>query len=179
MSTFSVYDVAVPVLTRGLQTFGHVLNKAEAYAKANGTDADAVYPSARLIADQLPLVFQVQNATKTVRNYVIHLTGEDIAPFEDNEKTIADLHARIQAALALLKKVTPDVASKRAVSETATFNPSGSSPVTISVKDAVIFQAIPNFIFHLTTGYSILRAQGVPVGKADFIANFVGVPGFE
>lgn len=179
MSTFSVYDVAVPVLTRGLQTFDHVLHKAEAHAKANGIDADAVYPSARLVADQQPLVFQVQNATKTVRNYVIHLTGEDIAPFEDNEKTFADLHARIQAGLALLKKVTPAVANERAESQSATFNPSGSHPVTLKVKDAVLFQAVPNFIFHLTTGYSILRAQGVPVGKADFIANFVGAPGFE
>lgn len=50
--------------------------------------------------------------------------------------------------------------------------------MTLKVKDAVLFQAIPNFVFHLTTGYSILRAKGVPVGKTDFIANFVGVPGF-
>ena len=51
--------------------------------------------------------------------------------------------------------------------------------MSIKVKDAVIFQGIPNFIFHLSTGYSILRAKGVPVGKADFIANFLGIPGFE
>ncbi|KIH90982.1 helix-turn-helix-domain containing protein type [Sporothrix brasiliensis 5110] len=179
MSTFSTYDIAVPVLTRGLQTFDHILHKAEAHAKANGIDADSVYPSARLVVDQNPLVFQVQNATKTVRNYVIHLTGEDIAPFVDNEKTIADLHTRIKAGLALLKKVTPDVANGRAESQSATFNPSGSHPVTLKVKDAVLLQALPNFLFHLTTGYSILRAQGVPVGKADFISNFIGVPGFE
>ncbi|CAK7210584.1 hypothetical protein SBRCBS47491_000822 [Sporothrix bragantina] len=179
MSTFTTYELAVPVLTRGLLTFDHILRKAEAYAKANGIDADAVYPSARLVADQLPLVFQVQNATKTVRNYVITLTGEDIPTFEDNEKTIADLHARIQSALALLKKLTPDVANERGDSQSSTFSPSGSHPVTLKAKDAVLFQAIPNFIFHLTTGYSILRAQGVPVGKADFIANFIGVPGFE
>ncbi|CAK7223875.1 hypothetical protein SEUCBS140593_005381 [Sporothrix eucalyptigena] len=179
MSTFTTYDLAVPVLTRGLLTFDHILHKAEAHAKANGIDADAVYPTARLIIDQHPLIFQVQNATKTVRNYVITLTGEDIPAFEDDEKTIADLHTRIQQALALLKKVTPEVANKRAETESSTFNPSGSHPVTLKAKDAVVFQGVPNFIFHLTTGYSILRAQGIPVGKADFIANFIGVPGYE
>lgn len=120
-ASFSTYDVAVPVLTRGLQTFDHVLRKAEAYAKANGLDADAVFPQARLVEDQNPLVFQVQNATKTIRNYVIHLTGDTtIAPFEDKEATFADLHSRIKAAQALLQKVTPDVANERGESQTVT-----------------------------------------------------------
>ncbi|OAA60213.1 helix-turn-helix-domain containing protein type [Niveomyces insectorum RCEF 264] len=179
IASFSTYDVAVPVLTRGLQTLDHVLHKAEAYAKEKGLEVDAVFPQARLIEDQNPLVFQVQNATKTVRNYVNHLTGQEVAAFEDNEKTFADLHARIQVALELLKKVTPDVANSRGESQSTTFNPSGTYPVTLKVKEAVLFQGIPNFIFHLTTAYSILRAKGVPVGKADFIANFLDIPGFE
>ena len=119
MSTYSAYDVAVPVFTRGLKTFDHVLNKAEAYAKEKGIDANADFVQARLIEDQLPLVFQVQVASKTVRNYVVHLTGEEVPVFDDNEKTFADLHARIKATLELLEKVTPEVANKRAESESA------------------------------------------------------------
>lgn len=113
MSGLSLYDLVIPTFTKGLKTFDHVLIKAEEYAKKNGIDADAEFPEARLVADQLPLTFQVQNVTKNVATTLSRLTGTEAATFDNKEKTIADLHARIQATLALLEKVDPAVVNSR------------------------------------------------------------------
>ncbi|WDK22962.1 hypothetical protein CGRA01v4_14253 [Colletotrichum graminicola] len=104
MSSITVYDAVIPLFINGLKTFDHILSKAEEYAKANNIDANT-YPEARLVEDQLPLTFQVQNATKTVKTNVGRLTGVELEPFENKEKTIEDLHKRIEEALDLLSKV--------------------------------------------------------------------------
>jgi hypothetical protein len=114
MSGIALYDVAVPTFTKGLKTFDHILRKAEAFARENGDDPNAVFAEARLIEDQLPLIFQVQNATRTVRINVDRLTGVESKPFEDTEKTFEDLHARIQAARELLATIDADIANSRA-----------------------------------------------------------------
>ena len=105
MATVSVYDVVILTLTKGLQTFEHILKKAEEYAKEKGQDANAVFPQARLIEDQNPLTFQVQNATKTVALTISRLTGSELHTWENNEKTLEDLHKRISDSLQLLKSV--------------------------------------------------------------------------
>jgi hypothetical protein len=106
MSGTTLDDVVIPLLTKGLKTFDHIITKAEEYAKAKGIDANS-FLEARLIDDQNPLVFQLQNATKTVKITLGRLTGVQSAPFEDKEKTIEDLHKRIHEALELLKSVKP------------------------------------------------------------------------
>ncbi len=113
MSTTTLYNVAIPIFTRGLKAFDHILTKAEEFAAEKGLVADAVFPGARLVEDQQPLVFQVQNATRTIRANVDRLTGVETEPFEDTEKTFADLHRRIRAARELLDTVDPDVANSR------------------------------------------------------------------
>jgi hypothetical protein len=105
MSGTILDDVVVPTFTNGLKTLDHIITKAEEYAKAKGIDADAVFPGARLIEDQNPFIFQVQNATKTVKVTLGRLTGVDSTPFEDNQVTIADLHKRVQEAIELLSSV--------------------------------------------------------------------------
>ncbi|KAF5700371.1 hypothetical protein FGLOB1_10835 [Fusarium globosum] len=109
----SLYDLIIPTFIKGLQTFDHVLTKAEQYAKEKGLNADEVFPQARLVDDQLPLVFQVQTATKAVQTTIGRLTGVEPTFFEDNEKTIADLHARIQKALEAVKSVKPEDVNSR------------------------------------------------------------------
>ena len=114
MSGITLYDVAVPTFTKGLKTLGHILDKAEEFAAEEGLDANAVFPSARLIEDQKPLVFQFQNATKTIRANVDRLTGVETTPFENTETTFEDIRARLDATLELLKTVEPSVANSRA-----------------------------------------------------------------
>ncbi|KAK3379688.1 helix-turn-helix-domain-containing protein type [Lasiosphaeria ovina] len=173
--TISIYDVAVPTFTNGLRALAHILRQAEAFAEREGLDVDSAFAQARLVADQNPLIFQVQNATKTVRANVDRLAAGGAAsePFADTEQTFADLHARIRAALDLVRGVEPAVANARA-GEVVGLS-AGGKPVQLTVQQAVLGHGIPNFIFHITTAYSILRANGVPLGKADFISSFVGL----
>jgi len=103
-----VYDVVITTFINGLKTFDHILSKAEEYAVEKGLDVNTVFAEARLIQDQNPLTFQVQNATKVVKLSVGRLTGVELEPFSDKEKTIEDLHKRIQDTLQLLKSIKPD-----------------------------------------------------------------------
>jgi hypothetical protein len=113
MSEITLYEYAIPVFTRGLKTLDHILDRAEDFAKEKGLDVDAVFPGARLIEDQNPLVFQIQNATKAIKVNHDRLIGVDSEPFESKEKTFADLHARIQAARQLLETIDRGVANSR------------------------------------------------------------------
>ncbi|KAF5638148.1 hypothetical protein F25303_7785 [Fusarium sp. NRRL 25303] len=167
----SLYDLIIPTFIKGLQTFDHVLTKAEQYAKEKGLDADEVFPQARLIDDQLPLVFQVQTATKAVQTTIGRLTGVEPTFFEDNEKTIADLHARIQKALEAVKSVKPEDVNSR--EDVKVELPRPDRILHLTVKEATLYHGQTNFFFHIVTGYSILRAQGVPIGKADYLGSFL------
>ena len=126
MSQISIYDVVIPTFTGGLKTLDHILTKAQEFAKEKGLDADAVYPTARLIDDQLPLIFQVQNATRTVKTSIDRLTGRDSAPFENTEKTFDDLHARVRAALEFAEAASADE-----------LNAGGDRTISLSVKNSV------------------------------------------
>lgn len=101
----SLYETVVPLFQSGLQTYDHILAQAEAYAKEKGVDVDATFFNARLVEDQLPLSFQVQNTTSLVQINVGRLIGEDITPFDKDEKTVADLRKRVQKTLEFLKGV--------------------------------------------------------------------------
>ncbi|KAG4291901.1 hypothetical protein FPRO06_13154 [Fusarium proliferatum] len=167
----SLYDLIIPTFIKGLQTFDHVLTKAEQYAKEKGLNADEVFPQARLVDDQLPLVFQVQTATKAVQTTIGRLTGVEPTFFEDNEKTIADLHARIQKALEAVKSVKPEDVNSR--EDVQVELPRPDRILHLTVKEATLYHGQTNFFFHIVTGYSILRAQGVPIGKADYLGSFL------
>ncbi|KAG5812438.1 hypothetical protein H9Q74_010741 [Fusarium xylarioides] len=167
----SLYDLIIPTFIKGLQTFDHVLTKAEQYAKEKGLNADEVFPQARLVDDQQPLVFQVQTATRAVQTTIGRLTGVEPAFFEDNEETIADLHARIQKALEAVKSVKPEDVNSR--EDVKVELPRPDRTLHITVKEATLYHGQTNFFFHIATGYSILRSKGVPIGKADYLGSFL------
>lgn len=102
-ATMSLYETVVPLFVSGLETYDHILEQAEAYAKEKGLDVDATFFNARLVDDQLPLSFQVQNTTSLAQINLGRLIGEDITPFEKDEKTVADLRKRVQKTLEFLK----------------------------------------------------------------------------
>jgi hypothetical protein len=112
MSGTILYDVVIPTFTKGLKTLDHILTKAEEYSKVQGLDVNALV-QARLIEDQLPFIFQVQNTTKTFNTTLGRLTGVESQPFEDKEKTFEDLHKRVQEALDLLVSVKHDAAQSQ------------------------------------------------------------------
>lgn len=101
----SVYETVAPLFISGLETYDHVLAQVEAYAQEKGLDVDETFFEARLIDDMLPLKFQVQNTSSLAQINIGRLIGEDITPFEKDEKTIADLRKRVQKTLEFLKGI--------------------------------------------------------------------------
>ncbi|KAH7133159.1 hypothetical protein B0J13DRAFT_587516 [Dactylonectria estremocensis] len=173
MTGLPLYDAVVPTLIRGLQSFDHVLTRAEEYAKEKGQDVNE-FTQARLVEDQLPFAFQVQNASKAAQVAAGRLTGTEPTFFENNEKTFEDLRKRIQKTLDELKALDPAAINARAGEQVDLLIPWAGTTQKVPVEQAVLTHNFPNFYFHLTTGYSILRAKGVPLGKRDFLESFLG-----
>ena len=166
--TISIYDQLVPVFTQMLESLDKVLSKAEADAAARKIDPQ-VFVNGRLAPDMLPLVRQVQIMTDQAKGGASRLAGQESPKWADDEATFADLHARVAKTIAHLKSFKPaqfDGAETRAIElkfPNATFNFTG--------KDYFLKFVVPNFYFHYTTAYAILRHNGVQIGKADFIGG--------
>jgi hypothetical protein len=164
----SIYDQFVPVFSHMLQALDKVLGKAEADAAARKIDLE-VFVNARLAPDMLPLTRQIQILTDQAKGCASRLAGQDPPKWADDERTFADLHARVAKTIAHLKSFKPEQfegAEKRAIEikfPNATFNFTG--------KDYLLNFVIPNFYFHYTTAYAILRHNGVPIGKGDFLGS--------
>jgi hypothetical protein len=141
------------------------LGLASEYAKSRNFDA-GVFPTLRLAPDQFPLARQVQTACDTVKLAVAYLTGKPAQAQEDNETSIEQLQARVRSIVALLDGLTAadfDGAATRVVSQ-----PRWKGE-WMTGEDYFIQHAVPNFYFHLTTAYAILRHNGVAVGKRDYL----------
>ncbi|KAK3322931.1 hypothetical protein B0H66DRAFT_555517 [Apodospora peruviana] len=172
MSNLTLSELVIETFTKGLGSLTQILQKAEEHAKATGIDADAVYPSARLVDDMLPLTFQVQIATRTVLKVLTRLQGGDATiDWEDDEKTFADLYKRIDKAREVILSADKGVIDGRQLEIVEV--PAGPQVLKLTGKDSVLNQGIPNFYFHLQTAFAILRARGVPIGKWDYIGSYL------
>lgn len=164
----TIYDQLVPVFSQMLSALDKVLTKAEADAAARKIDLE-VFTNGRLAPDMLPLTRQIQIMTDQAKGGASRLAGQEPPKWADDEKTFADLHARVAKTLAHLKTFKPehfDGAETRSIElkfPNATFNFTG--------KDYLLGFVIPNFYFHYTTAYAILRHNGVPIGKGDFLGS--------
>lgn len=167
--SISMYRLTVPMFQRGLITLKNYLDKAEAFAKEKGIDPTELV-SARLYADMLPLSGQYQRATDSAKLAIARLTGTDAPKFEDNETTIAELRERLAKTENYLAGISPDALegteSRNVVIKT------GGKEVTFRGDEYVATFALPNFYFHVTTAHAILRNQGAPVGKMDYLGRF-------
>jgi len=164
----SMYQVSVPVFTRMLNNLAAVLDKGAAHAEARKIDP-LVLINARLYPDMLPLVKQVQIASDGAKGAAARLAGQEAPKYEDAETTFADLKARIQKTISYLNTFKPEQ-----------IDGSEEKTITLQIRgNAVPFQglayllnhATPNFYFHVTTAYDILRHNGVEIGKADYLGT--------
>ena len=143
------------------------LNTTSEHAKSRNFDPD-VFPTLRLAPDQFPLTRQVQICCDTVKLAVAYLTGQPAQPQEDNETTLEQLQARVRSIIALLdglKSQDLEGAATRSVSQ-----PRWKGE-WMTGEDYFIQHAVPNFYFHLTTAYAILRHNGVSIGKRDYLGT--------
>jgi hypothetical protein len=164
--TLSVYDMTVPVFTRMLKNLLAILDKAEADAVERKYATD-VLVAARLAPDMIPLRGQIMIATDHVKGCVCRLSGQPIPSWPDEENSFPELRARIQKALDLLSTVTPE-ALAGSEDRTVTLK-LGGNDVELRGLDYLTQRALPNFFFHVTTAYAILRHNGIAIGKRDYI----------
>lgn len=164
----SMYDVSIPALVRGLNNLSAVLDKSDAHARAQGIDP-AELVRARLRDDMYALDAQVQRASDTAKGCGARLAGIEVPSFVDTETTFAELRARIGKTIDFLKTIQP---AQLDGSESRTIElPLRDGVMTFDGKSYLVGFALPNFYFHTTTAYDILRHKGVPLGKMDYLGG--------
>ncbi len=170
--SLSLYQCSVPVYERGLNAFLGVLDKAEEHALARKFDP-ANYLAIKLSPDMFPLARQIQSFCDHAKNSSFRLAGKEPPVKEDNETTIAELRQRIQATLDMLKSIDPKAMEGGETREIVI--PAGAAKLKADGANYLLHFAMPNFYFHLTTAYDILRAGGVEIGKRNFIGAVPGM----
>ena len=165
---FSISRASIPVFEIGLNALSANLDKAAAFATAKKIDS-AVLVNARLAPDMFPLSRQIQIATDQAKNGSARLAGVEAPKYEDNETTIDQLKARITKTLAYIK--TLDARQIDGAADREINFPVGPNKGQMKGGDYLNHFVLPNFYFHITTAYDILRHCGVEVGKRDFLGS--------
>lgn len=164
----SLYSETKAQFIHGLVSLSAVLEKSAAWAKEQSTDESALL-EAKLAEDMFPLKRQVQVTCDMSKRAIARLANVDAPAMEDNESTFAQLHERIAATVAFLKSV-----------QDSQLDGDDARPIMVQAREhqlhftasSYVFQfAMPNFYFHSTTAYAILRQAGVPLGKVDFLGK--------
>jgi hypothetical protein len=165
----SMYAASVPLFQHMLRNLVHILDKGEANAQARKFDP-AVLANFRLAPDMLPFTRQVLIACDAAKLAVARISGVEAPKFDDKEATFPELKARIEKTLDYLGSV-PAVALDGTEAKEITFPVGREATRTMTAQDYLTTWALPNFFFHVTTAYAILRHNGVDLGKADYLAG--------
>jgi len=165
---FSIYDASIPPMIRSFENLSKILDKAVAQSKGEDKDANALL-DARLAPDMHPLTRQIQIASDSAKGCAARLAGVEPPSFPDTEQTFADLQARIAKTIDYLKSIKPGQLTD-AESRTVTIK-SPQRTFEFSGRDFLTGFALPNFYFHVTTAYALLRHKGIAIGKMDFLGD--------
>lgn len=168
--SISMYAASIPVFRQMLNSLNEILNKAEAHATGKKIDPNALL-QARLFPDMFPLTRQVQIATDFAKGVTARLAGVDVPAYEDTEQSFADLHARITKTLAFIDSIKPvqvDGSEEREV----TIQAGTPREKKFAGQAYLLHYGLPQFFFHVTAAYSILRHNGIEIGKRDYIGTF-------
>lgn len=165
----SMSSASLPIFRATLGNLDHILDKGLAHAQARKFDPQ-VLCNARLAPDMLPLARQVLIACDTAKNGVARIGGLQAPKFEDTESTFEELKARIAKTLDWLQTV-PAGALDGTEDKDVTFPVGREATRTMKAEAYLKHHVLPNFFFHVTTAYAILRHNGVDLGKADYLAG--------
>ena len=168
--SISMYTASVPVFKQLLNALNDVLAKAEAHATAKSIAPDVLL-QARLFPDMFALRQQVQIATDFAKGVSARLAGVEVPAYEDNEQSFADLHARIAKTLAFIDGLRPEQIDGSEQREIV-LRPGTPKEKKLSGQTYLLHYGLPQFFFHVTTAYAILRHNGVEVGKRDFMGAY-------
>jgi len=164
--SFSVYDASIAPMIRGLNNLSKILDKAAAQAKSEDRDLNSLL-EARLAPDMFAFTRQVQVVSDTAKGCAARLSGSEPPSFPDEEKSFPELQQRIGKTVEYLKSFRPEQ-FEGAEARTVTLKfPNGA--MTFTGADYLTGFAIPNFYFHVTAAYAILRHEGIAIGKMDYL----------
>ena len=164
----SMYQASIPQFTKMLTNLSNILKKGEEFASAKGIDGKVLVEGS-LAPDMFPLSKQVQIACDQVKNGMARLAGVEPPKFEDNETTFAQLQDRIAKTIAFANSLKP-----------AQIDGTEAKEIKFSIKEwsfefvgeqYLLTWIVPNFYFHITTAYAILRHNGVEIGKMDYLGG--------
>ena len=168
--TISLYDASVPVFQQMLNALSDVLKKAEAHAAEKNIDPNA-FLQARLFPDMFPLVRQVQIAVDFAKGVSSRLAEVEVPKYDDTETTFAELQALLSKVLAYIGEFTPEQINGKEGIEIVT-RPGTPKEKRFSGQAYLLTYGLPQFFFHVTTTYALLRHNGVEVGKRDYMGAF-------
>jgi hypothetical protein len=166
--SISMYEASIPTFLHTLRNLKTFLEKGIAHAEARKYDPNLL-AATRLAPDMLPLTRQIQIASDAAKGAAARLTGVDPPKFEDNETTLADLIARVDKTIDYLQGFKPEQfegSEKRTITI-----PTPRQTFTFPGLLFLRHWALPNFFFHVTTAYNLLRHNGVELGKADYLGR--------
>ncbi len=166
--TISMYQASVPRFVNILGNLSNILDKAQTHVDAKKLDT-ATLTTYRLFPDMLSMTTQVQIACDTAKGVVARLSGMEIPVYEDNEKTLAELKTRIAKTIAFIQTVTPGQIDGTEDKEIVIKR--GDKETRYKGMQFLLGHAVPNFYFHVTTAYNILRHNGIEIGKRDYLGN--------
>lgn len=164
----SMYQASAPRFANTLRNLSAILDKAQAHCEAKKIDP-AVLGGMRLIADMFPLSRQVQIACDTAKGAMARLAGAEIPKHEDTEQTPAELKQRIAKTIDFILSLKADKVDGSEDREIVL--KLGGKETRFTGMQYLLGHATPNFYFHVTTAYNILRANGVDIGKRDYIGQ--------
>ena len=164
----SMYEASIPTFLHTLRNLKTFLEKGNAHAEARKYDPNLL-AATRLTADMLPLTRQVQIASDAAKGAAARLTGVDPPKFEDNETTLADLIGRVDKTIDYLQGFKPE--QFEGADERTITIPTPRQTFTFPGLIFLRHWALPNFFFHVTTAYNLLRSNGVELGKADYLGR--------
>jgi len=165
-----MYTASIPVFKQMLGSLKALLSKAEAHATAKNIDPQ-VFLQGRLAPDMFPFVRQIQIAGDFAKGTAARLAGVAVPDFQDTETTFADLHARLDKTVAFLDSLTPAQFEGSETREVI-LRPGTPKEMKFIGQPYLLHYGLPQFFFHVTTAYGILRHLGLEIGKPDYMGNF-------
>jgi hypothetical protein len=166
--SISMHSASVPIFVRMLGNMNTWLDKAEAHAKERKFES-SVYLVSRLAPDMLPFTQQIQIACDAAKFCMTRLSGVDGPKFEDNETTLAELRERIRKTVEYVSSVPVDAIDGTDAKDITV--PRRAGPMIMKGETYLKQFVLPNFFFHVTTVYALLRHNGVDLGKGDYLGS--------
>ncbi|MDZ4867638.1 MAG: DUF1993 domain-containing protein [Alphaproteobacteria bacterium] len=167
--TANLYAASVPAFQQMLKNLSSILTKAAAHAEAKKIDP-SVFVNARLAPDMHPLARQIQMVSDTAKGAAARLAGVDVPSMPDTEATLAELQQRIAKTADFLSGLKPEQFEGSA-ERSVELNVGGGQKMTFKGATYLTHFALPNFYFHVTTAYDIVRHNGVEIGKRDYLGS--------